>query len=298
MSDKPHNKEALINWYNEHSDYYDEETFVPTPESYAGDRFRATLVCQVLQELGCKRVLDIGCGTAYPAMELIEAGMEVRGFDLSPGMISQAKKKLEQKGLPLDTFEVGDLLDPDTIARYADQEWDAVITNGVVSYIEDTDTAHRHVSQLLKPGGYYLGAYANRLFDLTTFNRFTLQFFDDYFFSEVDCPPDMMDQLRSELRGMISNPDAPEFIEFSARPEIYLRSDNPLTMGKDLEAYGLTQKDMLFYKFHAWPPLMKNLSPEILEAFNRNTYAYEIDRARDWRGYFLCTTFIIVAQKS
>ncbi len=69
-------------------------------------------------------------------------------------------------------------------------------------------------------------------------------------------------------------------------------------MGKELEPYGLTQKDMLFYKFHAWPPLLKELSPEILEAFNRNTYAYEIDRARDWRGYFLCTTFIIVTQKT
>ena len=48
---------------------------------------------------------------------LEKAGIEVKGFDLSPGMIREAKIKVEAEGLPLDTFEVGDLLDPDTIAR-------------------------------------------------------------------------------------------------------------------------------------------------------------------------------------
>ena len=56
----------------------------------------------------------------------------------------------------------------------------------------------------------------------------------------------------SGIEKLIANPDVPKNIYKSARNEIYLRSDNPLTIGNELKKFGLHQIDILFYKFHAF----------------------------------------------
>jgi len=72
--------------------------------------------------------------------------------------------------------------------------------------------------------------------------------------------------------------------------------DNPFEVGPDLERFDLHQVDF-FYKFHALPPLLKGASPELREIFMCESRGYEVDRARDWRGHFLASTFIIVCRK-
>ncbi|MFI1969118.1 class I SAM-dependent DNA methyltransferase [Streptomyces cinnamoneus] len=53
------------------------------------------------------RILDVGCGTGLPtARQLVEAGHEVVGNDLSPGMLDLARVNV-----PGATFHLGDLAD-------------------------------------------------------------------------------------------------------------------------------------------------------------------------------------------
>lgn len=54
------------------------------------------------------RILDVGCGTGRHAINLATKGYKnVTGIDLSPGMISAAKKVAKEKNVSID-FRVGD----------------------------------------------------------------------------------------------------------------------------------------------------------------------------------------------
>ena len=58
----------------------------------------------LVKQSGGKKVLDLGCGSGIQSKQLFQAGLEVVGFDLSPEMIRQAKKRV-----PGAKFIVGDM---------------------------------------------------------------------------------------------------------------------------------------------------------------------------------------------
>ena len=294
---KAYDRKKLIAWYDRHAERYDEESFVQDDQRYGGDVYRIELVARLLDTLRPKRVLDIGCGTAEPMLRFLKAGHDARGFDLSPGMIGQAKRKLASSGFPEGLAEVGDLLDPKTVGRFQPEEFDAVIANGVFPYIDDDATGHAHIAKLLAPGGWYLGAYVNQLFDMFTLNRFTMDFHHRHFIDPLPVTDEVKAALREGVRSLLSRPDEPRSIPDGARDEIFVRSHNPLALGPELERHGLVQEQMFFYKFHAFPPLLKGLSEDVRRAFMEQSRAYELERAADWRGYFLASTFLVVARK-
>jgi hypothetical protein len=46
-----------------------------------------------------------------------------------------------------------------------------------------------------------------------------------------------------------------------------------------------------------YPPLLSDLVPSLKPLFMRNSRAYEVVKARDWRGHFLASSFIVVCRK-
>src|SRR3989338_6938151 len=58
----------------------------------------------LVKQSGGKKVLDLGCGSGIQSKQLFQAGLEVVGFDLSPEIIRQAKKRV-----PGAKFIVGDM---------------------------------------------------------------------------------------------------------------------------------------------------------------------------------------------
>lgn len=97
-------------------------------------------------------ILDAGCGYGRVAIPLAEAGHRVLGIDLDPGLVSDARRRVRGRHLPL-RFRVGDVRDlPATSARF-----DAVLclwsTFQHLLTIRDRITALGEFHRVLKPGG-------------------------------------------------------------------------------------------------------------------------------------------------
>jgi SAM-dependent methyltransferase len=119
------------------------------------------------------RALELGCGTGFFLLNLMQAGFAERGSvtDLSPGMVAAALRNAEHLGLDVD----GRVADAERLP-YDDGEFDVVVGHAVLHHIPDLDTAFREVLRVLRPGGRFVFAgepttvgdrYARRLGALT-----------------------------------------------------------------------------------------------------------------------------------
>jgi arsenite methyltransferase len=111
---------------------------------------------QELMELchidGNTHVLDVGCGVGLTPSYLAKTiGCRVVGVDVSPKMIQRSKEKaVREKTEGLTDFKVADAQD----LPFEDGLFDAVISESVVSMVEDNERALSEYSRVTKPGGY------------------------------------------------------------------------------------------------------------------------------------------------
>lgn len=99
----------------------------------------------VWSHLKNKRVLELGCGTGRHTVRLAAAGNQVTGLDLSPGMLTEARRKLA--AFANVTLIEGDLLAMDL------NGFDAVVTALVLEHIADLNTFFGKACDALVPGG-------------------------------------------------------------------------------------------------------------------------------------------------
>lgn len=96
-------------------------------------------------------VLDVGCGIGLgPALLAKKYGCRVVGVDVSPRMIEWAKKNAEIEGVsPLVEFRVADAQE----LPFADNIFDAVVCESVLSFVQNKEAAIREFARVAKKGG-------------------------------------------------------------------------------------------------------------------------------------------------
>ena len=99
-----------------------------------------------------KRILDIGCGIGGPAFEMARThGAEVVGIDLEAPLIERANSDAKKHGLDgqctFRTVQAGPL-------DFPDESFDAVLTAGAVTQIEDKAGIFNECFRVLRPGGH------------------------------------------------------------------------------------------------------------------------------------------------
>lgn len=121
---------------------------------------RATNVMKLLAPQRNEKILDIGCGNARDIRQLVEAGVEVVGIDISEGMIKAARDELKATGKgSADVFlTVGDA----TRIGYADGTFDGVLCSEVIEHIPEPERALLEMLRILKPGGRLVLSTPNR----------------------------------------------------------------------------------------------------------------------------------------
>lgn len=119
------------------------------------------------------RILDIGCGTGTDAFHLAERGIRVHAIDVSPAMIEQVQKGIDQRGRrvaqgssasgpPVIAIQDGEAASVTTEVRAIEdldqltpeQPFDGAISNfSPFNCVEDLDLVADSPARLIRPGG-------------------------------------------------------------------------------------------------------------------------------------------------
>ena len=261
------------------------------------------LLRRLVKESAAKSLLDAGCGPASILRYLAGDGIDLYGFDLTAEMVAEAKRVLAELGLDAAHVWQGSVLDrvaytqPRAVAGTA--TYDASVCIGVLPHIaeEHESALFANLRAAVRPGGTVIVEARNRLFSLFTFNRPSFDFLSQDLIQadrlseragddapKVQTALDLLRrQFRMDLppirRGKTGEP---------GYDEVLSRTHNPLVLREIFADAGFRDVRVLFYHFHALPPILAAGLPEI---FLRESMSME--RADDWRGYFMASAFLL-----
>src|SRR3954451_9325422 len=119
-----------------------------------GELGRAQVVGKLRKALGGDesfgRGLEIGAGTGYFTLNLLQAGVIQRGVatDISPGMLTTLSDSAERLGLDVKTVRC-----EATELPFADGSFDLVYGHAVLHHLPDLEVAFTEFRRVLRPGG-------------------------------------------------------------------------------------------------------------------------------------------------
>lgn len=95
-----------------------------------------------------RRVLDIGCGPGWLAVQYAKGGANVWAVDLTPRAVGLARRHLELAGVAASICEANaeDL-------PFPDNAFDLVVASGVLHHTPDMERAFRESCRVTRPGG-------------------------------------------------------------------------------------------------------------------------------------------------
>lgn len=286
--------DAVAKKYHEQ---YNREKIHDYTTKYPANYFRLQLLLNSFINKKIRRVLEVGVGEGTPLATLAKAGIDTWGFDISEEMVKKSRQKMSDNGLDPDKIFWGDIQDPTSYAHVIKGgQFDGIMAMGVMPHIENDDMVIENISTLVRPGGTVFIEFRNKLFSLFTQNRNTKEFILNDLLDGVNndlkdlVSKDLDSRLRVDMpavRGVVKGTNAPGY------DAILSRFHNPFEIFNLFERHNFTDIKLRWYHYHPAMPYLEKKAPEL---FREEALRLEHESS-NWRGFFLCSAFVVEAVK-
>jgi SAM-dependent methyltransferase len=262
------------------------------------------IIRDLLRQRGVKNVLDAGCGPASMLRDLDLDGVQRFGFDLTPEMTTEARRVLGLQGVPANQIWEGSVLDRGAFKAPGGQHpegFDAAICFGVLPHVPAGSDAAvlSNLAAAVRPGGVIACEARNTLFALFTLNRYSRELFREQLVQESDllgragddAEREALTQALAQLDERFRMDLPPLRKGYENEPgydEVLSRTHNPFELRVEAERAGLSDVQLLFYHYHALPPMLEKLVPRLFRA-----ESVAMEDPHDWRGHFMASAFIV-----
>lgn len=135
-------------------------------------RYEARLLERLGGRLDGRKVLEVGCGRGVGTEIIFKqfGAHEVHAFDLDPGMVEQARRRLAGYGDERLRLYVGDAA---AMTEEANESFDAVFDFAIIHHVPDWQHAVAEIARLLKPGGrFYFEEVTSHALDRWSYRTF------------------------------------------------------------------------------------------------------------------------------
>jgi SAM-dependent methyltransferase len=280
------------NWEKIANCYVLDERGLPSDPAW----YRRQLYHEFLARTRPASLLDIGCGGGWTVLDALELGLNARGIEPVAELKDFGRKLLQERGHKADRITQDDLA---SCAALPAGSEDCIALLSVLPHVPRNrwDAVHVDMARALKPGGRFIAAYRNELFDLYTFNSLTLEFYDKALWSCAPCAALEANTRLEQLKELVTNPDVPGPYFTAAKDKSFgsleRMKSNPLTMAAYFGQFDLRVERIRFYHFHCVPPILANS----VRGFHNINHQMELTMYDDWRGYFMAAMFVVEAVK-
>ena len=277
------------------SDYYDDYY----SDKAAYPPIHRELIRSELRKHAPKTLLDAGCGPASILRDLTDLDVDLFGFDLTPEMIVECKRVMKSLGHHPDSFWEG------SVTRLPDfrgpascpKEYDASICIGVLPHVPvgQDELVFANLRASLRKGGLAIVEARNELFSLFPLNRYSHDFFLQRLLPRElhdEAPADVLEPVIESLQARFRTDLPPIRKGKEDEPgydEVLSRTHNPFELRRQFEQAGFKDVRVLFYHFHALPPMFEQEMPD---TFRKLSLAMEAN-PEDWRGHFMASAFLL-----
>jgi SAM-dependent methyltransferase len=259
--------------------------------------YRRSLYQQFLDRTRPASVLDIGCGGGWTVLDAVERGVNARGIEPVAELKEFGCNLLQEHGHDASRIAQDDLA---SVANLPTASEDCIALLSVLPHVprDSWDGVHKDIARTLKPGGRFIAAYRNELFDLFTFNSITMEFYDQSLWNNEVCSSLRNNDTLGMLKGLITNPDVPGPYFSAAMDKSFGNLDrmksNPMTMPSYLEKFGLRVERTRFFHFHCVPPILANK----IDGYRNINHQLELVMSDDWRAHFMAAIFMVEVVKA
>lgn len=232
--------------------------------------------------------LDFGCGGGALLLKMLERGIKAKGIEKHDELCRLAQKRLQEHGFDKADVIKGSIKELDSLPK---NSFDFVVLMGVFQYLppEQRSQLYKKIHRLLKPKGHMVATFQNAFFDMFTFNKYTVDFFEEKFFKPLGLDKSLGQEIVKDLKGLITHSDKPDYSASTARDNIYVETTNPLTIADELANYKFNLLQKYFYSFFPLPRLIENKYKGQLEKFKKQL---EVAKSKEWYGHFMANAFV------
>ena len=254
---------------------------------YPSDFKREQIFLKILEKHKPKKIVDAGCGSGMPLIDIKKRGFNIIGYDKAKNMVLEAKENLKKNSLSPNLVFHDDFENPKKIKN---NSVDCILGMGAFYYAKNVNQTLLNQKKKLKKNGRLIFSLRNRLFDVATLNNYTKIFLDQIY--EVK---KLKKQWKKRYKNLTKNFSDRKKFNFKNIDEkgVYNHiPHNPLTINQEMAKLGLSVEGIYFYHFHAFPPEFENY-----DAHYFRKVSWNMENPLDWRGFFLASAFIIDCKK-